>query len=307
MQFPGLVILIGQKANITGKKYIKYPLFHEIHEILYFLYIIATMPAQLSKARQRLAFVLRNSGPTLAVADVANILGLERPQASKILSRWANQGWVVRLHRGLYAAVPLKSAGGEMVLENPWLIVPALFDNAYIGGWSAAEHWDLTEQIFSSVCVLTADKIRRKDRTIGGIRFALTSMRTDRHFGTRFEWVGNQRIAVSDPEKTIIDMFYKPSLGGGIQHATECFRNLVRSSPEIGPKLADYAERFGSGSVNKRLGLIAEATGLTELAERLSAGRSAGNIQLDPRNPGDKLITRWGVWVPAHWERWARE
>ena len=194
-----------------------------------------------------------------------------------------------------------------MVLENPWLIVPALFDNAYIGGWSAAEHWNLTEQIFSSVCVLTADKIRSKDRTIDGIRFALTSMRTDRHFGTRFEWVGNQRIAVSDPEKTIIDMFYKPSLGGGIQHATECFRNLARSSPENGPKLADYAERFGSGSVNKRLGLIAEATGLTELAERLSAGRSAGNIQLDPRNPGDKLITRWGVWVPAHWERWVRE
>ena len=265
------------------------------------------MPAKLSKARQRLAFVLRNSGPTFAVADVANTLGLERPQASKILSRWTNQGWVVRLHRGLYAAVPLKSAGGEMVLENPWLIVPALFGNAYIGGWSAAEHWDLTEQIFSSVCVLTADKIRSKDRTIGGIRFALTSMRTDRHFGTRFEWVGNQRIAVSDPEKTIIDMFYKPSLGGGIQHATECFRNLARPSPENGPKLADYAERFGSGSVKKRLGLIAEATGLTELAERLSADRSAGNIQLDPRNPGDKLITRWGVWVPAHWERWARE
>ena len=263
------------------------------------------MPSKLSKARQRLAFVLRNSGPTFTVANIANILGQERSQASKILSRWANQGWVVRLHRGIYAAVPLKSADGEMVLESPWLIVPALFDHAYIGGWSAAEHWDLTEQILSSVCVLTADKIRSKKRIIGGSRFALTSMRRDRHFGMRFEWIENQRIAVSDPEKTIIDMFYTPSLGGGIQHATQCFRNLVRSSEGSGLKLANYAERFGSGSVKKRLGLISEVTGFTELAERLSAGRSTGNIQLDPRNPGNKLVTRWGVWVPAQWERWA--
>ena len=265
------------------------------------------MATRLSKARQRLSFVLRNTGPTFTVAEVADLLDLERAEASKILSRWATQGWVARLRRGLYAAVPLKSSGGEMVLENPWLIVPALFDNAYIGGWSAAEHWDLTEQIFSSVCVLTADKIRSKDQTIGGIRFALTSMRIDRHFGTRFEWVGNRRIAVSDPEKTIIDMFYKPSLGGGIQHATECFRNLIRSTRGDAAKLADYAERFGSGSAKKRLGLIAEATGLDQLAESLSAGKSSGNIQLDPGNPGDKLITRWGVWVPAYWERWAHE
>lgn len=265
------------------------------------------MANKLSKARQRLSFILRNTGPTFTVADVADVLGLDRVEASKILSRWATQGWVVRLRQGLYTAVPLKSSGGEIVLENPWLIVPAVFGDAYIGGWSAAEHWDLTEQIFSSVCVLTADKIRKKDQTIGGVRFVLTSMRIDKHFGTQFEWVGSERIAVSDPEKTIIDMFHKPNLGGGIQHATECFRNLIHLRKGDTAKLADYAERFGSGAVNKRLGIIAEATGQGELADILSAGKSAGNVQLDPKNPGDKLVTRWGVWVPAHWERWVHE
>lgn len=275
--------------------------------MLSILCTIWQMASRLSKARQRLSFVLRNAGPTFTVAEVAGVLDLKRVEASKILSRWATQGWVVRLRRGLYAAVPLKSSGDEMVLENPWLVVPALFDDAYVGGWSAAEHWDLTEQIFSSICVLTAEKIRNKNQTIGGIRYVLISMRINRHFGTRFEWIGNQRISVSDPEKTVIDMFYKPSLGGGIQHATECFRNLLRSGQENATKLAHYAEQFGSGALNKRLGLIAEETGLDELAERLFAGKSTGNVQLDPRNPGDKLVTRWGVWVPAHWERWVHE
>ena len=265
------------------------------------------MEARLSKARQRLGFVLRNTGSIFTVAEVADALSVERLDASKMLSRWATQGWVVRLRRGVYAAVPLKSSGGDVVLENPWVIVPVLFDTAYIGGWSAAEHWDLTEQIFSSVCVLTAGNIRSKHHTIGGTRFVLTSMRNDRHFGTRFEWVGNQRIAVSDPEKTIIDMFYRPSLGGGMQHAAECFRHLMRASQGDTAKLVEYSQRFGSGAVNKRLGLIGEAMGLNEFAQSLSTGKSAGNVQLDPKNPGDRLITRWGVWVPTHWERWAHE
>ena len=265
------------------------------------------MEARLSKARQRLGFVLRNTGSIFTVAEVADALSVERVDASKMLSRWATQGWVVRLRRGVYAAVPLKSSGGDVVLENPWVIVPVLFDTAYIGGWSAAEHWDLTEQIFSSVCVLTAGNIRSKHHTIGGTRFVLTSMRNDRHFGTRFEWVGNQRIAVSDPEKTIIDMFYRPSLGGGMQHAAECFRHLMRASQGDTAKLVEYSQRFGSGAVNKRLGLIGEVMGLNEFAQNLSTRKSAGNVQLDPKNPGDRLITRWGVWVPAHWERWAHE
>ena len=265
------------------------------------------MEARLSKARQRLSFVLRNTSQVFTVAEVADVLGIERVDASKMLSRWATQGWVVRLRRGVYAAVPLKSSGGNVVLENPWVIVPVLFDTAYIGGWSAAEHWDLTEQVFSSVCVLTASNIRNKHHTIGGTRFVLSSMRNDRHFGTRIEWVGNQRIAVSDPEKTIIDMFHSPSLGGGIQHAMECLGHLTRASGGETAKLVEYAQRFGSGAVNKRLGLVGEAMGLNEFARSLSSGKSAGNVQLDPRNPGDRLITRWGVWVPAHWERWAQE
>ena len=71
--------------------------------------------------------------------------------------------------------------------------------------------------------------------------------------------------------------------------------------------VANYADRFNSGAANKRLGLIAEVIGLAGLARSRFAHKSAGNVQLDPKNPGDKLVTRWGVWVPRHWDRWAHE
>ena len=57
--------------------------------------------------------------------------------------------------RRLRARAWEESFGAEQVVEDPWILVPALFDPAYIGGRTAAEHWDLTEQIFRDIVVYT--------------------------------------------------------------------------------------------------------------------------------------------------------
>ena len=85
--------------QIAYPNYNKLPIFHEIREFLHFFCIIWHMASKLSKARQRLGFVLRNTGPTFTVAEVADVLDLKRIETSKILSRWTAQGWVVRLRR----------------------------------------------------------------------------------------------------------------------------------------------------------------------------------------------------------------
>ena len=43
----------------------------------------------------------------------------------------------------------------------------------YIGGWSAFEHWDLTEQLFRDVLVCTTRQFRSRDRQIQGVKFRL--------------------------------------------------------------------------------------------------------------------------------------
>ena len=42
----------------------------------------------------------------------------------------------------------IDTLGPEQVLSDPWVLVPALFSWGYVGGWTAAEQWDLMEQIF---------------------------------------------------------------------------------------------------------------------------------------------------------------
>ena len=106
-------------------------------------------------SRRRLAAVLNEAGDIVRIADAENALGIARTEAAKLLSRWMKQGWLRRVGSGAYAPVSLDALESIHVLDDPWILVPALFNPAYIGGRSAAEHWDLTEQIFRDIVVMT--------------------------------------------------------------------------------------------------------------------------------------------------------
>ena len=163
-----------------------------------------------------------------------------------------------RLRRGFYTPVPIAAFGQEQVLEDPWVVVPELFGPACIGGWSAAEHWGLTEQLFRSTCVLTARPIREKEQTIEGLPFTLKHVRPEVLFAMRPVWRGTVRIDVSSPAKTIIDMLDDPAIGGGIRHVADCLAAYFEREDASSDDLLEIADRLGNRAVFKRLGFLAE-------------------------------------------------
>lgn len=256
-----------------------------------------------SRARQRLASVLRKSGDLVSIGDVSEALSLNRTEAAKLLARWNAQGWVRRLRAGFYAPVPITASGQEQVMEDPWVVVPELFGPACIGGWSAAEHWDLTEQLFRSTCVLTARPVRRKEITIQGLPFTLKHVKETSLFGTRNLWRGKTRVPVSTPAKTIIDMLDDPVIGGGIRHVADCLHNYLANSSWRPDELIANADQLGSGAVFKRLGYLAEREGNDKLVEAARSRLTTGNAKLDPSIPCPKLVKRWRLWIPQGWSR----
>ena len=107
------------------------------------------------RGRRKLGSVIRKANDIIRIDDVVSALSIGRPEATKLLSRWTRQGWLRRVGPGAYAAAQLDSLESEHVLDDPWVLVPALYAPAYIGGWTAAEHWDLTEQMFRQILVLS--------------------------------------------------------------------------------------------------------------------------------------------------------
>jgi predicted transcriptional regulator of viral defense system len=109
------------------------------------------------------------------------------------------------------------------VFQDPWVLVPALFDPAYIGGRTAAEPWDLTEKIFRDILVFTARPMRHKTVERQGAVFSLKHTKEALIFAMKTVWRSQSRIAVSDIHRTIIDMLDDPAAGGGMQHVADCF------------------------------------------------------------------------------------
>jgi predicted transcriptional regulator of viral defense system len=121
-----------------------------------------TQKNSLPAHRARLGAVLRASKEVVSIDVTSQTLGIERRAAAKLLSRWKQQGWLRRIRHGLYVPVPLDLAGSEQVIADPWVLVPTLFNECYIGGWTAAHHWELTEQLFNETLVFTARRFTEK-------------------------------------------------------------------------------------------------------------------------------------------------
>lgn len=258
----------------------------------------------LPASRARLAAVLRATKEVVSIDATARVLDLDRTAAAKALSRWLKQGWLRRVGHGLYVPVPLDLAGSEQVVEDPWVLVPTLFGQCYIGGWTAAHHWDLTEQLFNETLVFTTRRFSAKRATAQGVAFLLHHVGHKRLFGLRSVWRGSMRVNISDPARTMIDMLAMPETGGGIDHVAECLSAHAKSQAYDGDLLIGYGEQFGNGAVFKRLGFLAE-TRLHDanLASACRGRLTQGYAQLDPALPARHLHTPWRLWVPERWRK----
>jgi predicted transcriptional regulator of viral defense system len=258
--------------------------------------------SRLPQGRAQLGQVLAASGDVIHIADVAKILAVSRTEAAKRLARWREQGWLSRVGSGAYVPASLDTLGSERVLDDAWVLVPALFAPAYIAGRTAAEHWDLTEQIFKDIVVVTGQAIRDRHQKRQGFEFTLKHLKPEKIFGTKPVWRHNTKVPVSDVHRTIIDMLDDPALGGGIQQVSDCLNVYLKRSDRSDQRLIEYGDQLGNGAVFKRLGFLVERRNDNAALVGLCRARlTTGNAKLDPALDCKRLISRWRLLLPSSW------
>jgi len=249
------------------------------------------------RGRSRLGRLMREIRGPIRVGDAARVLGLERSKTTWLLSAWVRRGWLQRLARGVYAAVPVESQAGSRPAADPWIVAATVFEPCYVTGWSAAGQWDLTEQLYRVTAVVADRRVRNREPWVGGSKF-LVITRPLPPEGMVAVWREGIRVEVADPALTIVDMLDDPRLGPGIREASRALSAYLRAERRDDAALLRYADTRGNGAVFKRLGLLVERLALTETdllracRERLTEGYS----RLDPGvdAPGTRR-KRWRV------------
>jgi predicted transcriptional regulator of viral defense system len=240
-------------------------------------------------------------GGIVTIDEASSLLGVSPRDASLRLAALARRGWLTRLYRGTYYILPLESGPTETaVAADPWVLALRLFSPCYIGGWSAAEYWGLTEQLFRSTFVVTGANIRKRSVQTLGSEFRLVRVRPEQLSGIAGVWRGSVRVPTSDPERTIADGLVDPTWVGGVRHLVDIILSAVADGKVTFPKILTHLERTGRASGIKRLGFLVEDLfpAETEMISRAQARRSSGIIRLDPSVQGrGRLSKRWGLWV----------
>lgn len=250
-------------------------------------------------SRQKVQALLARTNGLVKIDDAQEVLGVSREKASHILWRLAKQGWVRKLKDGLYRVVPLEASDGSLTDENPWMIANELFSPCYIGGWTAANFWGLTDQLFLKTWVMTTRPVHKKERSIAQHDYVLRQVKSTYLFGLKNEWIENNKILISDPHKTVLDFLSFPN-DYTAQTMVEIFESYLRSEHKNIDIIAQYAQKIPNRTTLKRLGFLLELLAPDEkaLIEYCHKNISKGYSSLSTQSPCTQTIPRWNLKVP---------
>jgi len=248
-------------------------------------------------------------GPLFTIAQAqaqAAEMGIAPQRVRWLLSQLAQAGWVMRLKQGVYAVqAPLLST--EI---HPYAIAAALVEPVAISHWSALAHHGLTTQIPPMVQASTPRTVVTPEMRTGaayrprgravwralGLEFEFIQVRPVHFFGFQQEWVSQwHRVAITDPERTLLDMVTHPQIFGSLRTGIETLEaHLGRLDLE---KLVGYALRYDVGAVTKRLGWVLETLGVPDaVTAPLQAYPVRTYYLLDPAGPANGTpVTRWRI------------
>jgi len=224
---------------------------------------------------------------------LADLLSLNRRQAYRLIARLRAEELVAEVEKGKYLLLGLEP---ELVLSNPLYIASHLVAPAYVSYWSALHFYGFTEQVPLTTLVATTQK--KRPVAYREFRFHFVTVKPQKFFGYRREWVGDLPVVVADEAKAIVDSLDLPQHAGGIGEVAKALRTALETVDLS--TLIEYANRMENKSLGSRLGYLLETFG--QPAEGLI--HSAGPVKLDPARPRKAVgmpsthaVSRWQVVV----------
>lgn len=261
------------------------------------------MKAGISRSgRGEIATLTGRGRKLISIEDAVRAFRIDPAAAALRLSRWERQGWLRRVRRNLYIPVPIDAENPDTWTEDALYLADAVWHPCYFTGWTSANHWGLTEQVFRTTVLKTTRRVRRSKERLLDYDYLITHIR-DRYleWGMATVWREDRRLLMADSARTVIDVLDDPRLSGGIRNAAD-FLTAYLDDNDLGA-LIDYGARAGNATVFKRLGFLLETLGdarpeiLAECRRRIASGITL----LDPTAPASgRRIGKWGLRINVH-------
>ncbi|TAG30051.1 MAG: transcriptional regulator [Sphingobacteriia bacterium] len=215
----------------------------------------------------------------------------------ELLSDMTKRGLLMRLKEGIYYIIPYEQ-NAETFMPDWHLIAENMVNNAkhYIGYYSALQIHNLITQPSLKEQIVVSKQIRPSEIKIKDVSFQFIYHNEKHFFGEKKIWIDSyNKVLCSELEKTFIDCLFKPDYAGGI---VEVARAIYTSKDKIKYDiLLEYAKKFDSQAVIKRLGFLLEMLDInTNIIDDLQKLKTASYVLLDTELPKTgKRNSRWSI------------
>ena len=240
--------------------------------------------------------LLKRGKVIFTLDEASSVYGHGKKETSDFLGDLLGRGILARIKSGLF--IILQMGHEETQLSNWPLIAHYLVggSNYYISHYSAMRLHGMTTHPLIDAIITVAK--RRSTKKIHSVYYKFIYTQSKNFWGLSEHWVTKQeKIWVSDLEKTILDCLNRPSLCGGIK---EVIRGIWSKQNQIDwKKLLAYAEKYHSKAAVKRLGYVLEILNLglnyiPGLKKIISSKKDY--IRLDPNShKSGRYLSRWYV------------
>lgn len=220
------------------------------------------------------------------VREESDKIGLHDP--IRTIHTLKKEGWIEPLKRGVYA---ITKESGFTSPPHDFEIAMSLVNPCAISHWTAFHYHHLTQQTPNVVHAITPiTKSRLPKRPL----FHFIRVKSEYFFGIQKVWVGESRVMITDPERTLLDGLNHPEYCGGFDEVISAFK--MRGDELDLDKIIDYSKRLNAVSA-KRLGFILEYLGVdSSKLKTLEDVPIRARRKLDPKGSSQgRFNKKWNI------------
>ena len=221
-------------------------------------------------------------------------MGLKVSSTSYLIKALLTKKAIRQLFKGLYALEDHLLAGAPL---HKFEIAMHLVKTGSINCWSAMSYYELTDQVLSTVYILTPYKAANKRPKyyykIDGYEYVIIPIIEDNFWGIKRIFIGETKLSISDLERTLLDGLIRPNYCGGFREVLNAF--LIAKDEMNIKKIIEYSQRC-SIAVQKRLGWVLTQLSKKNIDYQLSISEKYYFDKLDPSGPRrGKLNKQWMI------------
>lgn len=235
-------------------------------------------------------------GSIVTFDQIADLLSnkMNRQVIRNFINKLSDNGWLVRIKKGIYAISSLETRGFLSVTS--YKIAQIIEENSYISFEAALQHHGMYDQMIKIFKSVSLNK--QSAKTVQNITYKYMNFSKKLFFGWKDEKIEGYAVKIAEAEKAILDMLYRKRSDYSIETVVGVIKDH-KEKIDFG-KLADYSSKYDISS-QKVIGFLLDKLGFEPEIIYNRIGHRRDNSRMTKGS--DIFNAKWRLYYSKHIEK----